>query len=89
MSMMKKLLTTMAILLLIGTAYAEDIYVTVTINEAPPTPITGALTAIGDGVGAMLDGMGAPITVFLIIMSVGGMIGYVLANIGKKAGGSV
>jgi hypothetical protein len=51
--------------------------------------ISATLGDIGTGVGALFDGMGAPLAVFIILLAVGTGIGYILASIGRRVGAKV
>lgn len=47
------------------------------------------LTDIGSGLGALFDGMGPSIAVFVILLAVGAGVGAILTGIGAKVVGAV
>jgi hypothetical protein len=60
---------------------ADDVWVNLTSHRLN---VTSTLTDIGDGVGALFTGIGAPLVIFIILLAVGSMIGYILMNVFKK-----
>jgi hypothetical protein len=61
----------------------------VTTTTLPEGLITKTLREIGEGTGSLFEGMGAPLTVFLILLSLGVAVGYILTGIGKGVGGKI
>lgn len=51
--------------------------------------VNETLTDIGNGVGALFSGMGAPLAVFIILLAIGTGVGYILASIGRRVGAKV
>jgi len=47
------------------------------------------LTDIGAGLGSLFTGMGIPVALFIILLSVGTAIGLFLANIGRRVGAQI
>jgi len=47
------------------------------------------LTDIGQGIGSLFTGMGAPLAVFIVLLAVGTGIGYILTSIGRRVGAKV
>lgn len=48
--------------------------------------IVATLSGVGNGVGSLLANTGAPLVVFMILISVGGMVGIIVSGIGKRVG---
>ncbi len=46
--------------------------------------ISSTLGDIGSGLGALFDGMGPSLAVFMILLSVGTGVGFILASIGRR-----
>ena len=79
--MNKKLILTLALLLTISTSIAQD--VNVTVNVRTQNPIVRALSDIGSGVGGFFAGLSVPILIFLILISIGGVVGTIFSKIGS------
>jgi len=47
------------------------------------------LSDIGSGIGALFDGMGPSLAVFIILLAVGAGVGYILQGIATRVTGSV
>ena len=46
--------------------------------------LNDTLGDIGNGLGALFAGMGAPLAVFIILLAVGSGVGYILNSVGKR-----
>ena len=51
--------------------------------------ISTTLGDIGSGLGALFDGMGPSLAVFIILLAVGTGVGYILASVGRRVGAKV
>lgn len=51
--------------------------------------IETTLTEIGNGIGDLFTGMGAPLAIFIILLALGTSVGFILSSIGRRVGGSV
>ena len=72
------LVSIVSLLLLIPNVLADDVYANLRIQ------FVTTLQDIGDGIGQMFLGMGAPLAIFLILLALGSMVGYILTAVGKK-----
>jgi hypothetical protein len=59
---------------------------TTTISTSIPTGLNYTLTDIGQGVGNLLLGISPPLAIFIILLAVGSMVGFILSSLGKKSG---
>jgi hypothetical protein len=51
-----------------------------------PTQLNDTLSDVGEGVGNLLLGMSPPLAIFIIILSVTAMFGFIFSSFGKKTG---
>ena len=66
-----------------------DVPATTTTTTTTISGVTQTLGDIGTGVGGLLDGIGAPLAVFVILISVASAVGFILGSIGKGVGKKV
>jgi len=56
---------------------------------SPSMPLNDTLSDVGQGVGNLLLNMSSPIAIFIILIALGSMVGYMIASIGKRIGGKI
>ena len=72
------LVSVISLLVLMPNVLADDAYAHLRVQ------FISTLQDIGDGIGQMFMGMGAPLAVFLILIALGSMVGYILMAVSKK-----
>lgn len=74
------LVSIISLLLLMPNVLADDAWAHLRVQ------FVNTLRDIGDGIGQMFLGMGAPLAVFIILLALGSMVSYILMAVGKKGG---
>ncbi len=47
------------------------------------------LTDIGEGIGSLFEGVSLPLVLFIVLLSIPSMVGYILASLGRRIGGKI
>jgi len=70
-----------SMLFLLPSVLADDTYATLRVK------FKTTLGDIGDGIGSLFLGMSPALAIFLILVAIGSMVGYILASIARRTGG--
>jgi len=79
----------LSLVLLINTVLAHDVNVTVDVVLHPPSSPKGleyTMKLMGDGIGSFFRGVGLPLTVFLILLSISMAFGVILKGLLERGG---